>query len=161
VSLTLTTKIPYSTTRSEIIAFLGRNANLVEDKHEPIHIIMDRVSGKTLDAYIEFKDVQSAVRAVDRQIEVHRDGNKGGRVGDRFVNVEVSGLEAMMRALFPKATNVVWRGMVPDVIPLDPNNPKDRYSTGFKGFINPEELVLLVKHVQDPNRVSLSKNLPA
>jgi hypothetical protein len=117
---------------------------------------MDRVSGKTMDAYIEFKNVQQAVRAVDRQIEVHRDGNKGGRLGNRFVTVEVSGLESMMRALFPKATNVIWRGMVPEVMPLDPNNPNDRYSTGFKGFINPEELVLLVKHVQDPNRVSLS-----
>lgn len=116
---------------------------------------MDRVSGKTLDAYVEFKNVASAVRAVDRQIDVHRDGNKGGRLGNRFVTVEVSGLESMMHALFPKATNVIWHGTVPEVMPLDPN---DRYSTGFKGFINPEELVLLVKHVQDPNRVSLFLN---
>ncbi len=113
---------------------------------------MDRISGKTMDAYIEFKNVHQAVKAVDRQIEVHRDGNKGGRLGTRFVTVEVSGLESMMRALFPKATNVIWHGAVPEVMPLDFS---DRYSTGFKGFINPEELVMLVKHVQDPNRVSL------
>jgi hypothetical protein len=119
---------------------------------EPVHIIMDRVTGKTMDAYIEFKSVYEAVKAVDRQIEVHRDGNKGGRLGNRFVTVEVSGLEQMMRTLFPKATNLVWHGMVPEVIPADQN---DRYNTGFKGFINSEELVLLVKHVQDPNRVSL------
>lgn len=105
-----------------------------------------------MDAYIEFISMGDAVRAVDRQIEVHRDGNKGGRLGNRFVSVEVSGLDQMMRTLFPKATNVVWHGMVPEIIPADPD---DRYNTGFKGFINPEELVLLVKQVQDPNRVSL------
>jgi hypothetical protein len=123
---------------------------------EPIHIIMDRVSGKTMDAYIEFKSVYEAVKAVDRQIEVHRDGNKGGRLGNRFVTAEVSGLEQMMRTLFPKATNIVWHGVVPEIIPPDRN---DSYNTGFKGFINPEELVLLVKHVQDPNRVSLLRIL--
>lgn len=105
-----------------------------------------------MDAYIEFKSVYEAVKAVDRQIEVHRDGNKGGRLGNRFVTVEVSGLEQMMRTLFPKARNVVWHGMAAEIIPPGQN---DRFNSGFKGFINPEELVLLVKHVQDPNRVSL------
>jgi hypothetical protein len=111
---------------------------------------MDRVTGKTQDAYIEFINMREAVNAV-RIKEINRNGGRGGRLGNRFVALEVTGQEQLMAALFPKARNVLWQGAKPEIIPADPEDP---YNTGFKGFINSEELVLLVKQVENPNLVS-------
>jgi hypothetical protein len=56
-----------------------------------------------------------------------------------------------MKELFPKAKNVRWDGSRPIIIPTDPNDP---YNSGFQGFISKEELVMVVKHVEAPQRVS-------
>jgi hypothetical protein len=56
-----------------------------------------------------------------------------------------------MKELFPKVKNVRWDGSRPIIIPTDPNDP---YNSGFQGFISKEELVMLVKHVEAPQRVS-------
>jgi hypothetical protein len=112
---------------------------------------MDRVTGKTMDAYIEFVNMREAVNAVKTK-EVNRNGGRGGRLGNRFVSLEVTGQEQLMAALFPKAKNVTWQGSRPEILPANPNDP---YNSGFKGFINSEELVLLVKQVENPNLVSI------
>lgn len=45
-------QIPYSLTKQEVLGFLGRNAKIVTpDLGVPIHIIMDRSTGKTMDCY--------------------------------------------------------------------------------------------------------------
>lgn len=111
---------------------------------------MERVTSKTLDCYVEFINLNEAVNAVDR-FETNRTGGRGGRLGQRHVEVELSSQEALMKDLFPKAKNVKWHGSRPEVIPRDPN---DIYNSGFQGFISSEELVMLVKHVEAPQRVS-------
>jgi hypothetical protein len=109
---------------------------------------MERVTSKTMDAFVEFVDINEAVNAVTRY-EANRAGGRGGRLGERHVALEVCGHELFMQALFPKAVNVVWKGSDPQI-----STDHDRYNSGFKGFISREELVMLVKHVEAPQRVS-------
>lgn len=143
-------KIPYGTHRAEVLAFLGRNARILsESEYEPIHIIMERVTSKTLDCFVEFTDFGEAVSAVNR-FENNRVGGRG-RLGQRHVEVELSTQGALMKELFPKAKNVQWDGMRPHIVPRDPNDP---YNSGFQGFIIKEELIMLLKHVESPQRVS-------
>jgi hypothetical protein len=56
-----------------------------------------------------------------------------------------------MKALFPKAKNVTWNGPRAVIQAKDPN---DMYSSGFQGFLTKEELLLLTKCVEQPQRVS-------
>lgn len=155
-SLANNMQIPYSVNRSEVMAFLGRNARIInENEHEPVHIVMERVTSKTLDCYVEFINFNEAVNAVNR-FETNRTGGRGGRLGQRHVEVELSSQEALMKDLFPKAKNVKWRGGKPEIIPRDPH---DIYNSGFQGFVSKEELVMLVKHVEAPQRVSFPRSI--
>jgi hypothetical protein len=110
---------------------------------------MERVTSKTLDCYVEFTNLNEAVNAVNR-FDSNRAGNRGGRLGSRHVDVELASQEQLMKDLFPKAKNVRWEGSRPIIIPKD---PRDIYNSGFQGFISNEELVMLVKHVEAPQRV--------
>jgi hypothetical protein len=62
-----------------------------------------------------------------------------------------------MKELFPKAKNVVWNGSKTIIKPRDECDP---YNSGFQGFISKEELVMLVKHVEAPQRSPFSKDCP-
>lgn len=110
---------------------------------------MERVTSKTLDCFVEFVDLGEAVSAVNR-FENNRQGGRG-RLGQRHVDVELSTQDQLMKELFPKAKNVQWDGSRPRIIPRDPNDP---YNSGFQGFIIKEELIMLLKHVESPQRVS-------
>ncbi|PBP16904.1 hypothetical protein BUE80_DR012369 [Diplocarpon rosae] len=149
--------IPYSVNRPEVLAFLGRNARIIsEQEFEPVHIVMERVTSKTLDCYVEFVNFNEAVNAVNR-FETNRTGGRGGRLGQRHVEVELSSQEQLMKDLFPKAKNVTWAGSKPIIKATEFNDP---YNSGFQGFISKEELVMLVKHVEAPQRSPFSKDCP-
>ncbi|KOS21864.1 hypothetical protein ESCO_001585 [Escovopsis weberi] len=147
--------IPFSSKRCEIIAFLGRNSKILNDVDEGVHIIMERVTSKTMDAYVEFISLDDATRAVER----HRNNAAGGRpsrLGDRVVEVEVSSQGHLMRDLFPIAKGIFWNGATPEFKPFNPNEPWEN----FKGFITVEEMVMLVKHVEVPHRSPYSRECP-
>ncbi|KAK2612642.1 hypothetical protein QQS21_001414 [Conoideocrella luteorostrata] len=147
--------IPFATKRSEVIAFLGRNSKILNDSDEPVHIIMERVTSKTMDAYVEFVTLDDANKAVEK----HHHHNLNGRVsrlGDRPVDVELSSQENLMKDLFPLAKGIVWNGAVPKFKPFNPHEPWDN----FKGFVSEEEMVMLVKHVEVPHRSPFSKDCP-
>lgn len=132
---------------------MGRNARLVaEFEHEPIHIVMERVTSKTLDCYVEFINLNEAISAVSR-FETNRNGGRSGRLGQRHVEIELSSQEALMKDLFPKAKNTKWTNGAAHITPKD---PEDQFNSGFQGFVSKEELVMLVKHVEAPQRVSRS-----
>ncbi|KAK4153719.1 hypothetical protein C8A00DRAFT_15075 [Chaetomidium leptoderma] len=147
--------IPFGTKRAEIIAFLGRNSKILNDNQEPVHIIMERVSSKTQDCYVEFMTAQDAVRAVDR----HRDNVQRGRpsrLGERPVEVLLSSQAALMQDLFPLAAGVWWDNGKPIIqAPIDGQPWKT-----FKGFVTEEEMTMLVKHVEIPQRSPYSKECP-
>ncbi len=56
-----------------------------------------------------------------------------------------------MKELFPKAKQVEWDSGVPIIIETD-----EPFNSGFKSFVTAEELVMLVKHAEFPQRVSFS-----
>lgn len=142
-------QIPFGTKRAEIIAFLGRNSKILNDNQEPVHIIMERVSSKTQDCYVEFVSTQDAVRAVDRHRENMQNG-RSSRLGDRPVEVQLSSQAALMKDLFPLAAGVWWDNAKPVIQePIDGQPWKT-----FKGFVTEEEMTMLVKHVEIPQRVS-------
>lgn len=143
-------QIPFGTKRAEIIAFLGRNSRILNDNQEPVHIIMERVSSKTQDCYVEFVTLQDAVKAAERHKENVQRG-RPTRLGDRPVEIQVSSQAALMQDLFPLASGVFWDGAKPMIQAPIPGQP---WKT-FKGFVTEEEMTMLVKHVEMPQRVSL------
>lgn len=133
------------------MSFLGPNAKIITpDVSTPIHIIMERATGKTMDCYVEFVSKDDAQASVNRL--VYR-GHNHLRLGvppyDRVVSIEMSSQEALMKQLFPRAKNVQWRGGKPTIV--ESNEP---YNTGFKSFLTAEELVMMVRHAEQPHRVS-------
>ncbi|ROW07108.1 hypothetical protein VPNG_07358 [Cytospora leucostoma] len=126
--------IPFSTKRSEIIAFLGRNSKVLNDNQEPVHIIMERVTSKTNDAYVEFMSMQAAVAAVEKHQKTVAAGRLS-RLGDRPIEVELSSQSALMKDLFPLAKGIRWEGPIPVILQDHPTEPWNC----FKGFVTEEE----------------------
>ena len=135
------------------MGFLGRNAKIITpDLGGAIHIIMERSTSKTMDCYVEFYSYGDALAVVNKFIRNREDG-RHPRVGDRHVAVEMSGQDALMKELFPRAKNVVWHGGNPTIVHSD-----EPYNSGFKSFVTSEEMVMVVKHAEQPHRVSLPKS---
>ncbi|KAG6028453.1 hypothetical protein E4U41_000670 [Claviceps citrina] len=147
--------IPFATKRSEVIAFLGRNSKILNDADEPVHIIMERVTSKTMDAYVEFVSLEDANKAVEKHHQ-HALNGRVSRLGDRPVDVELSNQESLMKDLFPLARGIVWNGTTPNFKPFNHQEPWEN----FKGFVSEEEMVMLVKHVEVPHRSPFSKDCP-
>ncbi|KAK3943970.1 hypothetical protein QBC46DRAFT_253072 [Diplogelasinospora grovesii] len=143
--------IPFSARRSDIIAFFGRSSKLVNDRDEPVHIIMERTTSKTQDAYAEFITLAAANEAIEQKRK-----NRIPRLGDRPVELELSSQSALMKDLFPHADGVYWNGGEPEIQPPKPGVP----CTTFKGFVQNEEMTVLVKHVEDPRRSKYSGDCP-
>ncbi|KAI9670866.1 MAG: hypothetical protein M1817_003751 [Caeruleum heppii] len=145
--------IPYDVSKNEIIAFLGRNARILAPQHGPaVHVIMERISGKTLDCFVEFETGQEALNTAAR-FSPQRESGRKLRLGDRSVTVEMSSQAELMKELFPKANHVQWSGQRP----ILQNQAGSAYS-GFKTFITSEEMVATVKHVETPQRTLYQRN---
>jgi hypothetical protein len=149
VSGSLILQIPYDVTRSEIVQFLGKKPNTIENHAMGcnVHIIMERPTSKTMDCFVEFQTLDS----VYDQIRSHENMIESGRhpkLGSRHVHVELSDQNELLAEMFPRAKSIVWEDGAPAVI-----NNDDPYSTGFKGFFTKEEMVGLVRHAECPQRV--------
>jgi hypothetical protein len=142
--------IPYGTTKNEVIAALGRSARIAFQPkgtpHLAIHIIMERSTGKTMDTYVELDTVEEAKMAV-AAFQQRCINNRHPRIGDRHVEIELSSQEALMKELFPRAKCVKWEGHTPHVY-----TSTEAYNSGFQGFITNEEMVMITKHAETPQR---------
>lgn len=127
---------------------------MLNDNQEPVHIIMERVTSKTQDAYVEFVTMQDAMRAVERHQMTIQKG-RISRLGDRPVEVQLSSQSALMKDLFPLAAGVFWDGAKPVIQGPTEGQP---WKT-FKGFVTEEEMTMLVKHVEIPQRVSSTSSV--
>ncbi|KAI6089336.1 hypothetical protein F4821DRAFT_231768 [Hypoxylon rubiginosum] len=127
---------------------MGRSSRILNDVDEPVHIMMDRVTSKTYDVYVEFMTLQDAVNAVNR----HEDSVLRGRqprLGYRHVDVKLSSQGDLMKQLFPFAKGVNWHQVPPGV------QLNSRWSwENFDGFVSEEEMNMMWKHVENPGRVS-------
>ncbi|KAK4174728.1 hypothetical protein QBC36DRAFT_242713 [Triangularia setosa] len=147
--------IPFGTTRAEIIAFLGRNSKIVNDAQEGIHIIMERVTSKTGDAFVEFSSQHAANRAMERYREAIRK-HRHPRLGDRPVDMTMSSQKELMEVLFPWCHGVKFNHGRAEMLPFDEKNPWNV----FRGFVTEEEMALVIKHVEVPSRSPYSKDCP-
>ena len=108
---------------------------------------MDRSTGKTMDCFVEFFSTPDA-RACINSILLRSISQN--RIGDRVVEVMLSSQEELMTELFPKAKNVKWQGAKPVI-----KEATELFNSGFKTFVSLEELGCLVRHAEQPHRVSL------
>jgi hypothetical protein len=130
------------------VALLGRNSRILNDRQEPIHIIMDRVTSKTQDAYVELQSLEAAIELVEK-LKKSTDFGRVGRLGNRIVEIELSSQTQLMKALFPSTRyGVNWVGARPHII-TDAEHPFEN----FKSFFTVEEMTMLCKHVENSQRV--------
>lgn len=144
-------QIPFATPQSEVIALFGRTSRILNDSEEPVHIIMERMTGKTMDAYVEFCTFEDASKAVEKHQRNHREG-RPSHIGQRVVTVSLASQAELMEDLFPLAAGLKWKGVNPE---FDPPNDLEPWKN-FKGFVSEEEMTMLAKHAKVPNRVRVS-----
>ncbi|KAJ5298196.1 uncharacterized protein N7443_006316 [Penicillium atrosanguineum] len=148
--------IPYSLTRPEVIQMFGRSGNLIPESQCPVHIIMERSTGKTMCCFVEFEDRESAQAAVDR-LNATTMSQTGPRMGNRHIDVTLSSQQELMQALFPRAKCVDWVG---DRFVARDKLPTEWWSTGFDGFITDEELFCVIRHAKEPHRSAFAGKVP-
>ncbi|KAJ5952900.1 Nucleotide-binding alpha-beta plait [Penicillium vulpinum] len=147
--------IPYTVTRQEVTSFIGRSANLLPSSQGcPIHIIMERSTGKTMDCYVEFRNIKDAEDTVKR-INHTYDAGSTPRMGNRHVDIELSTPAKLHKAIFPRAKCISWENGKPVQLVN-----KDEWSTGFDGFLTDEELFCLVRHAEQPHRSVFASKVP-
>ncbi|KAI1178844.1 hypothetical protein F4777DRAFT_593519 [Nemania sp. FL0916] len=140
--------LPFDVMRSDIMGLIGRSAKILNDRDEPVHIIMDRVTSKTMEVFVELANMDAAMDLVNR---FKRD--RAARVGMRAVHFEMSSQSVLMQALFPSTKyGVVWDGSRPQII-TDAEHSIDN----FKGFLTEEQMNQLVKHTRHPLRSPYAK----
>jgi hypothetical protein len=133
---------------------MGRNTKMLGDREEGVHIITDRASGKTLDAYVEFTTMRDATNVVNKHAQVQVNG-RYSKIGDRPVEVELSSQASLMQELFPFARGIIWNGAVPE---LQRPTPGQSW-TVFKGFITDEQMTQLLKSNDAPPKVCIENHL--
>ncbi|KAJ5787785.1 Nucleotide-binding alpha-beta plait [Penicillium paradoxum] len=148
--------IPYTLTRQEVTSFLGHSAKQIQSPTHgsPIHIIMERSTGKTMDCFVEFpteKEAQDAVNRLNRSY----DPGSTPRMGNRHIDIEISSQAKLLEAIFPLAKCIEWV----DGNPVKQEN-KDEWSTGFNGFLTDEELFCLARHAEQPHRSAFANKVP-
>lgn len=110
---------------------------------------MERSTAKSMDCFIEFETDAEASLAYDRTIRQQNFGHRRPRIGDRIVSVHLSSQEELMKEVFPRAKCVRWQGQHPTEVA-----PEFPFNSGFQGFITAEEMHMVVKFANNPNRVS-------
>ncbi|KAJ5484761.1 hypothetical protein N7539_004749 [Penicillium diatomitis] len=146
---------PYTITRQEVKQLFGRSTGLADNW--PIHILMERSTGKTMDfCYVEFKTQKSAEEAVQRILGMC-EGNQSPRIGNRPVEVTMSSAGELMAAIFPLAKSIKWEGGRPVQAP---KRQDEQWSTGFNGFLTDEELFCTGRHAREPSRSIFSSKVP-
>lgn len=127
---------------------LGRDAGILPREWGcPIHIIMERSTGKTMECFVEFvsiADAQAALAWVNRGMA----SGRAPRLGSRHIQIEMSDQGALLKAMFPRAKCLDWKNATPRVLP----NTDPRF-TGFQGFFTSEEIYGMVRHAEVPQRV--------
>ncbi|KAJ5542637.1 Nucleotide-binding alpha-beta plait [Penicillium sp. DV-2018c] len=148
--------IPYTLTRYEVTSFLGRSARQLPSSVEgcPIHILMERSTGKTMDCYVEFSTERQATEAVNRLSRAY-DSGSAPRLGSRHVDIEMSSPGSLLKAIFPLAKCISWETGSP--VQLE---NKYEWLTGFTGFLTDEELFCLTRHAEQPHRSVFSGKVP-
>jgi len=151
--------IPYNTQRAEVTAFMGRNAQVLPQPpgspYFGTHLIMERLTGKVMDAFVECENPKEAAWVVS-QFQGRVQNRRPPKLGDRVVDVEMSSQAILMSELFPCARKVTWEGNYPRVQQSNESYYTGIAAAGFTGFLQKEEIAMIVKFAETPYRVSLN-----
>lgn len=142
-------QIPYTVTRQEVISFVGSDSQYLANHNgaSPIHITMERSTGKTMECYIEFVSDEAAARFA-RRLNSAYDASTSPRMGQRYVEVSLSSQNTLLKAIFPLAKCIKWVNASPVMLDEIPE-----WSSGFDGFLTDEEVFCLGRHSDSPHRV--------
>ncbi|EXJ80564.1 hypothetical protein A1O1_08710 [Capronia coronata CBS 617.96] len=145
--------IPYGLTVTEVQQFICKyvHPNDLIKPHQdgfPVHIIMERSTGKTMDCYVELISPEIAADAWERGFSYGP--CRFPKLGQRHVIVELSDQAELMKDLFPRARSIVWDKEAFGV-PRKAANV-DKFSSGFAGFVTAEEMAGVVRHAETPQR---------
>lgn len=155
-------QIPFTVTGQEIAQFIARYAHnnpMIKKHYEgyPIHIIMEKPTGKTMDCFVEFPSYQAARECVTRFEQTAQPG-RGTKLGTRNVSLDLSNQAELMRAIFPRARLVRFEEAngQPHIMSRE-EDPS--WSEGFRGYFTLEELYGVTRFAENPSRVSNSPDL--
>jgi hypothetical protein len=140
--------IPYAVTRQEVIAFIGKQAQInrmpAGSSYYAVHIIMERESGKTMDCFIELSTPKEAAW-VAGTLQKRTKSGQPPKMDNRVVQPTVSSQEELMHALFPRARHVAWNGNHP-IVDFTPRQYfRGITAAGFQGFLHSEEFTGMLK----------------
>lgn len=128
-------------------------------RNYPIHILMERSTGKSQDAWLELPD-QHVMNACMRRYESLCLTGKQPKMGGRTVDCFAATQGDLMQAIFPYAKEIYWHPNTGIPIQVKPDfsedGQEDPYNPGFRGFLTKEELFCAKTHAENPSRVILS-----
>ena len=124
------------------------------ERNFPIHIFMERTTGKFQDAWVELPDFacrDHVMRSWERAINAR----KPYKLGDRVVDLVAVTQGEFMAHVFPYAKGIHWdpETGIPVMLKLADVDP---YGTAFNGFLGVEELFMVRMFITHPLRVSPS-----
>lgn len=148
-------QIPFTVSTQEITQFITRFSPIpMLKKHDlgyPIHIIMEKPTGKTMDCYVEFPSHEAALSCV-RRFEHTAHPGRGTKLGTRNVSLDLSNQAELMEAVFPRARLVefdVYTGQ-PRIVSQDHDH--SGWSAGFRGYFTLEEIYGITRFAECPSR---------
>ncbi|OAL24296.1 hypothetical protein AYO22_05672 [Fonsecaea multimorphosa] len=146
-------QIPYTISIPEMQQFICKyipQSHLIEPHVAgyPIHIIMERSTGKTMDCYVEIVAPEIAARDWEHAFDPKQ--MRIPKIGQRNVEVTLSNQSELMKDMFPRANCIHFKADQFGAPVLVPN--RDIFSSGYKGFMTNEELTCIVRHAEYPQR---------
>ncbi|KAJ5731606.1 uncharacterized protein N7483_006114 [Penicillium malachiteum] len=144
-------QIPYTITRSELKQEISARYAVADGF--PVHVIMERSTGKTMNCYIETANPGVAAEAV----RASNSGEVVHSIRSRRVELTLSNQGELMKAVFPNAKCVDWSSEGEPTVRQP--RPDEVYSTGFTGFFADEELRCLSSYAEFPKCNNFTKRV--
>jgi hypothetical protein len=155
--------IPYAVTRQEVIAFIGKQAQInrmpVGSSYYAVHIIMERESGKTMDCFVELSTPKEAAWVVGT-LQKRTKSGQPPKMDNRVVQPTVSSQEDLMHALFPRARHVAWNGNHPIIDFTSRQYFHGITAAGFQGFLHSEEFTGMLKVAEQDSGHNFAGKVP-
>ena len=124
---------------------MGQNTPFAtRDAVASIHIIMDRMTGKTYDCYVEVSSTDAAQSFVNSRTN----SRQAQPLLDRIPTVEMSCLDQLLENLFPKARSMQWMQGQPIL------RAGESVDSPFRALVTQEEMATTVRYAESPQRVS-------
>jgi hypothetical protein len=142
-----------------VLVTLSQDSRVVEYPQSSsiygIHIIQDRVSGKTHEVYVELEDLMELDKVL-RRFHHLQSKRREPKMGTRKTLQQSCSNSQLMKAIFPHA-KCEWV----DGQPVRSEQYLQNYPSEWNGFITPEELHKVSFHVEEPNATRVSDLKPS